>query len=634
MQRITKLTLKNFKGFRYQEFPIERRHTLIFGNNGAGKSSVYWALHALLHSTTKPAPVVAKYFAFPDQYNPATNECLRNVFAPATDEAYVEMAYCAPGQTAHTDRIEATGTTTEKDKNADLYAAFLASDFVHYRFLQDVFANTNRHGIDLWPVFERDIFPYFSPDGTGSEVLGDVWKELFAGPPKGPGGQRTVKVGTRQMQAYEQRLNTFNSTLAVFMSSVTEKANKFLKQRFFDGNEDTIKFRISVSYQALITREELQRGILRHNRLPLLVERPDPARKGEWLPVPRPQAFLNEAQLTRIALALRLGALDTRPSLANFRLLCLDDLLISLDMVNRQHVLEWLFDKQSAITTNYQIFFFTHDRELFKMVRHYATTRQADEWNIFELLVNDDLPPHEREPHLLTDYADFYEQAQRHYNNGEYAACANYLRKEAEHVMKQFLSPAQLYVEPRENGDPGFKNLGDLLGEMQQTFNDHNVEMGKLRDLKWTLSSVLNSMSHDSYGTQTYQSELRQLLFGIFPELRELKSSVLVAVKEPQGSFVKFVETDAIGVEHIYTVRLYESLREIVFPGGIRKASFPKCRLQKHEARGFEVVLLPSEAKFTKECPSTLRQIQTLVRKQLHGPLQASELLAALRLTA
>lgn len=596
MQRITKLTLKNFKGFRYQEFPIERRHTLIFGNNGAGKSSVYWALHALLHSTTKPAQVVAKYFAFPDQYNSATNESLRNVFAPKAAEAYVEMAYCAPGQTAHIDRIEATGTTTEKDKNADLYAAFLASDFVHYRFLQDVFANTNRHGIDLWPVFERDIFPYFSPDGTGSEVLGDVWRELFAGPPKGPGGQRTVKVGTRQMQAYEQRLNTFNSTLAVFMSSVTEKANKFLKQRFFDGNEDTIKFRISVSYQALITREELQSGNLRHNRLPLLVERPDPARKGEWLPVPRPQAFLNEAQLTRIALALRLGALDTRPSLANFRLLCLDDLLISLDMVNRQHVLEWLFDKQSAITTNYQVFFFTHDRELFKMVRHYATTRQADEWNIFELSVNDDLPPHEREPHLLTDYKNYYQQALLHYGNSDYAACANYLRKECEHILKGFLSPAEVYIPPRENGDPGFKDLSELIGLMKQTFDRNKVDIGVLGDLKWSVDSALNPLSHDSYGTSTYQNELRKLISEVFPTLRKLKGREIKALNTETDTFLDVTEPASDGTTHVYHVRLHEPIRLLDFPDEPTRISATRCTVLGHKEGRNDIPLTSSES--------------------------------------
>lgn len=631
MQRITKLTLKNFKGFRYQEFPIERRHTLIFGNNGAGKSSVYWALHALLHSTTKLPQVVAKYFAFPDKFNPDTHESLRNVFAPEEADAYVEMVYGALDQTPQISRIEAAGTNTEKNKNPDFYATFLASDFIHYRFLQDVFANTNRNGIDLWPVFERDVFPYFSPDATGSEVLGDVWRELRSGPPKGPSGQRTVKAASEPMRQFEQRLARFNSTLAVFVNSLTEKANEFLKQRFFHGADDTVRFRISVSYPNPISRLELQSGNLRHNLLPLLVERPDPAQKDQWLPVQRPQAFMNEAQLTRIALALRLGALDTRPSLANFRLLCLDDLLISLDMVNRQHVLDWLFDEKSGVTANYQVFFLTHDRELFKMVRYYATTRQANDWNIFELSVNDDIPPSEREPHLLTDYGDFYEQAKRHYGNGDYAACANYLRKEAEFVLKRFLGSSLIYTLPRENGDIGFKDLGEFISLMINEFNTNNVELGVLADLKWSVNSALNPLSHDSYGTTTYQNELRKLINVVFPTLRQLNGKVLVQL-ESEGKKMRFVEVDALGVEHVFTVILLESLREIYFPNNLRKLTNPKCKVVKHEAKGYEIQLSDTEKSLNKVLPPSLEEVQKLVRKNLHGPLLAPNLRENMRL--
>lgn len=593
MQRITKLTLKNFKGFHYQEFPIERRHTLVFGNNGAGKSSVYWSLHALLHSTTKKSADVAKYFAFPDRFNLSTHESLRNVFAPEAEDAYVEIAYNAPGQVPCLARIAATGTTTENTTDADLYSTFLASDFIHYRFLQDVFTNTNRNEIDLWPVFERDVFPYFSPDPVSAEILGDVWRELVAGPPKGPNGKRMVSSGSKAMKQFEQRLERFNSSLARFVLSITEKADEFLKQRFF-GKE--VRFRISVSYPAPVTCDELRRGALRNNRLPLLVEIPDPARPGEWLSVQRPQAFLNEAQLTRIALALRLGALATRLPHPDFQLLCLDDLLISLDMVNRQHVLDWLFDEKSAITANYHVFFFTHDRELFKMVRYYATSRQPDDWNIFELSVNDDLPAHEREPQLLTDYGNFYQQALRHYGNGDYAACANYLRKECERVLKGFLSSAEVYIPPRENGDPGFKDLSELIGLMKQTFDRNKVGLGVLVDLKWSLDSALNPLSHDSYGTTTYQSELRKLVWQVFPTLRELKGRELKALNTETDTFLNLTEPDNTGGNHVYHVRLHEPIRELVFPGNSVKIMASRCTVLWHKKAEEYIGLTPTES--------------------------------------
>lgn len=46
MHRINKLTLKNFKFF-IGEIPInfERKNVLLYGENGSGKSSIYWALY-------------------------------------------------------------------------------------------------------------------------------------------------------------------------------------------------------------------------------------------------------------------------------------------------------------------------------------------------------------------------------------------------------------------------------------------------------------------------------------------------------------------------------------------------------------------------------------------------------------
>mgnify|MGYP001607375707 CR=1 FL=1 len=65
--RLHKVEIRNFKAFREFTLNLEGRHLLVYGDNGAGKSSLYWALYTFLQSARKPKNSIAKYF---DPANP------------------------------------------------------------------------------------------------------------------------------------------------------------------------------------------------------------------------------------------------------------------------------------------------------------------------------------------------------------------------------------------------------------------------------------------------------------------------------------------------------------------------------------------------------------------------------------
>lgn len=67
--RLHKIDIRNFKAFRDFTLNLEARHLLVYGDNGAGKSSLYWALYTFLQSARKPTPGVAKYFDPADPQN-------------------------------------------------------------------------------------------------------------------------------------------------------------------------------------------------------------------------------------------------------------------------------------------------------------------------------------------------------------------------------------------------------------------------------------------------------------------------------------------------------------------------------------------------------------------------------------
>lgn len=65
MAGIKEIEIEGFKAFP-NKFSLELdKNLLMYGENGSGKSSIYYALHALLQSVYKPDKG-AKYFRYED----------------------------------------------------------------------------------------------------------------------------------------------------------------------------------------------------------------------------------------------------------------------------------------------------------------------------------------------------------------------------------------------------------------------------------------------------------------------------------------------------------------------------------------------------------------------------------------
>ena len=68
--KLKELHINNFKFFPKQDaksplLKIDEKNLLIYGENGSGKSTIYWALYTLLESSFKKTDAdVAKYFEY------------------------------------------------------------------------------------------------------------------------------------------------------------------------------------------------------------------------------------------------------------------------------------------------------------------------------------------------------------------------------------------------------------------------------------------------------------------------------------------------------------------------------------------------------------------------------------------
>ena len=56
---LQQIEIRNFKAFRDFALTLDGRHLLLYGANGSGKSSLYWALYTFLQSARKQQNEIA-----------------------------------------------------------------------------------------------------------------------------------------------------------------------------------------------------------------------------------------------------------------------------------------------------------------------------------------------------------------------------------------------------------------------------------------------------------------------------------------------------------------------------------------------------------------------------------------------
>lgn len=460
MKKIDRLVLKNFKAFRNQAFEFGGKNVLLYGNNGSGKSSLYWALYTFLQSSGKTEAQLQAYFRHFDDQNPDTFRSLKNVFAPTDQDVLVEMTYVEEDGTKTIKTISPTLINTIGD--GILQKANLASDFINYKLLQNFYNVTHKQEVNLWEVFWRDVFPYFEENGRS-------YREQM----------ENLELPTRRTRAareqFQADLTTLNNQIEGFLGQIQDSANEFLKAHFYEGKG---VLKVNLLYKTPIDERWVQEkgDSLTNNKIPqgaeikLWVSIYD-KQSQQWIENHRPQSFLNEAQLTRIALAIRIGALLTRVQTTDFKILCLDDLLISLDMSNRHKVIKMLLNVENnpalAFFDDYQKIILTHDKGFFNLLKRFTT---ATDWKYFELHRDEN----GQESPMLNAHKGHLEKAQIFFNANDFESAAVYLRKEIEDILKRYELKKEGWDEAKQHIELKKKITeikNKLTAQSQQKFN-------------------------------------------------------------------------------------------------------------------------------------------------------------------
>lgn len=552
MPAINRIHICGFKAFPNDfELQLEGKNLLMYGENGSGKSSIYYALHCMFQAPLKP-DAGKKYF------DPASEQHLKNLNNLDVDsKIWIDF----DGRHPFIYNIDKEGYQFTLLGGKHPLPAQINGCFVNHQFLFHFFNFRNSQRINLFPVFIKDILPFCKDDNTGLHI-GEMYDEITAS---------IIKKGRHIHPDYISNIEYFNKAVKKVVEDINIYASDRYNESFKDEDDNELVIRLRYDSNFDKPEDDTNEYWLKYDNIIELVkengeikERKSSYKKlnepfigleisekmpdGNLRKIVKPHTYFNEAKLTAIALSVRFALLNIEKP-ADGRFLALDDMLISLDMSNRAKVVDFLL----KISDKYKIYLFTHDKMFFEYFKH-KTKKNQDAWVYKEIYMDYDKTPY------IRNSEDYLGQAEHYIKQHEYEIAGNFLRKEAEAFCKDFLPKKKQLT-----GDFAHLDLNGLI----MNCKDYAAESGIIDisifiELDEHRKFILNPSSHDSYDVAKYGHEVKRCL----QTLRKLREIIIKPFLK-FGSQVEFtLKTPEPRIsEYKFILTLCDDFRIIIMPG-------------------------------------------------------------------
>lgn len=552
MPAINRIHICGFKAFPNDfELQLEGKNLLMYGENGSGKSSIYYALHCMFQAPLKP-DAGKKYF------DPASEQHLKNLNNLDVDsKIWIDF----DGRHPFIYNIDKEGYQFTLLGGKHPLPAQINGCFVNHQFLFHFFNFRNSQRINLFPVFIKDILPFCKDDNTGLHI-GEMYDEITAS---------IIKKERHIHPDYISNIEYFNKAVKKVVEDINIYASDRYNESFKDEDDNELVIRLRYDSNFDKPEDDTNEYWLKYDNIIELVkengeikERKSSYKKlnepfigleisekmpdGNLRKIVKPHTYFNEAKLTAIALSVRFALLNIEKP-ADGRFLALDDMLISLDMSNRAKVVDFLL----KISDKYKIYLFTHDKMFFEYFKH-KTKKNQDAWVYKEIYMDYDKTPY------IRNSEDYLGQAEHYIKQHEYEIAGNFLRKEAEAFCKDFLPKKKQLT-----GDFAHLDLNGLIMNCKDYAAESGViDISIFNELDEHRKFILNPSSHDSYDVAKYGHEVKRCL----QTLRKLREIIIKPFLK-FGSQVEFtLKTPEPRIsEYKFILTLCDDFRIIIMPG-------------------------------------------------------------------
>ncbi len=512
--KIQNLTINKYKAFqRSENIVVSGKNVFIYGENGSGKSSVYYALKDFFQSSV-------------ENINMAN---LRNLYlTDGLTDCSIEVGFDNGTSYSITESTKDTSITSIIDANR-------IKSFVTYKHLLGVHNVKLDNELNIFDLVIKGVLKHFkSGTVTGNVELGILWNDLLTESKIPYGGGKYYHARQKRI-AVEEKAITFNNALdRLFFTGGSDylgpSVNNILTKLVPGLEINFLRHRINVDGRGEITKPKIALQI---------------TSDGRSLDTHHPHFALNEAKLSAIAISIFLGAIVRQSRFSrDIKVLFLDDILIGLDNEHRLKLITLLKEPEFE---EFQIFITTYDRHWYEVAK-----LQLSSWKFLEFYKGANGP--EINDEVKTDI----EKAKLYKNSYDYPASANVLRKVLEKTLKEKL-PETYTLSEDVKGLLKPPSLDTLINRLKAFYKDLEVEIPEsiIEGLKTYKTVLLNPMSHDDIESPIYKNDI-EAAFKVIDDLQKIELPKREVIIEKNKVFTITLPTISYTAEVITADNIYK----------------------------------------------------------------------------
>lgn len=483
--KIQQIEITNYKAFLgTYRIKAGGKNLFIYGENGSGKSSLYYALKDFFQSSIEDIDLAELENAFVETAQ-IGKTAINVTFKPNSQGQDRAKSY----------QFNSSINTTRAVGDTSIHDGNKLKSFLTYKHLLSIHHLKKEDAINLFDLLVNGVLKHFKYSLTRGKELGELWADVEETTGKTTGKHFPINQKKTEVNAAIKAFNEAFDELfkAGSPENILKHARPILEQ--FDQNIEV----------------ELRFPQLRPNRDFSSIEGAEVHADLKYAGkvVHKPHLFLNEARLSAIALSIYLGMIKRHVQGIPCKILFLDDVFIGLDISNRLPLLTILENE----FPEYQIFITTYDKPWFEYARGFL--EQSGGWKTMEFYAQEcndgtQIP-------LIFDDQDLIAKAKAHLQACDYKAAAVYSRSAFEQLIRKFCEkkgkPIRYKARLKDYTTEDFWNA--LKGDLIQPTRD-NIETYR--------SLVLNTFSHYNTEKHEIKIELENAVQAVLALKTELES--------------------------------------------------------------------------------------------------------------
>lgn len=444
--KITKIQLKNYRAFHGNSYTIHLQNgenLIVFGENGSGKSSLYYALR--------------DFFTVDKSEMDITKPPYRNLFATRPD-TIVKIKFSDNNEYEWSNNQDTTSQLVSRGIDT-------TKGFIDYKgLLQTYYAQQKADSVNVFDFLVEEILKDVRPLGK-TWTFGEKWKEIIDNLPK--------QDNPSEIKRIKKIIKEFNDALDKSAKDLEKEGQKILDKFEMNLIIDLNSQGVNYNENRRAKLDKLENQIVK-----LFVDFYNHRHENH-------HNMLNEARLSAVAISLFFASFKLQPK-GKFKFVVLDDMLIGLDMANRFPVLDIL----DEMFSDFQIFLFTFDKFWYHALKKRYESASAD-WESLEFYSS---RQKNKVIMLVRPSHGYLEKAKEQKRDSDYEAAANLTRSYYEELIKDFCENRRLEIQ--YSSDIKTLNAQKFWDKTKEVIQNEAEDTNIIGKVEMIVSSTLHSMSH------------------------------------------------------------------------------------------------------------------------------------------